>query len=50
MAGGLPTFMEDYNARFARPPRSSHDAHRAPAQVQLFAVPPVQPMTALRVD
>jgi len=24
----LPTFMEDYNRRFARPPRNPHDAHR----------------------
>lgn len=24
----LPEFMEDYNRRFARPPKNSHDAHR----------------------
>jgi hypothetical protein len=24
----LPEFMDDFNRRFARPPRSSHDAHR----------------------
>jgi hypothetical protein len=24
----LPEFMEDYNRRFARPPRNPHDAHR----------------------
>ena len=25
----LPTFMADYNQRFAQPPRVAHDAHRA---------------------
>jgi hypothetical protein len=24
----LPTFMDDYNRRFGRPPRNAHDAHR----------------------
>ena len=24
----VPSFMQDFNARFAKPPRSSHDAHR----------------------
>ena len=25
----MPRFIEDYNARFAKPPRNEHDAHRA---------------------
>jgi len=34
-----PEFIADYNRRFARAPRSEHDAHRPPGRSGLLGVP-----------